>query len=61
MARMCEVCGKGKTFGKKVSHSMRHVPRSWAPNLRKIRVVENGTPKTLKICASCLKRMNQSA
>lgn len=58
MARVCDVCGKGKTFGKKVSHSHRNSPRSWAPNLRSIRVVEDGTPKRIKICASCLRKIN---
>ncbi len=59
MARVCDVCGKGRTFGKKVSHSHRNSPRSWAPNLRNVRVVEDGTPKRIKICTSCLGKINK--
>lgn len=58
MARICEVCGKGRTFGKKVSFSKRNTPRSWAPNLRRIRVVENGTPKRIMICTDCLSKLH---
>lgn len=58
MGRECSVCGKGRTFGKKVSFSKRNSPRSWAPNLRKVRVVEDGTPKRILICTSCLSRQN---
>lgn len=54
MARVCDVCGKGKEFGNKVSHSKRNSRRSWAPNLRRIRVVEDGTAKRTKVCTSCL-------
>ncbi len=36
MAQVCEICGKGKMFGKKVSHSHRHSAKSWAPNLRRV-------------------------
>ena len=61
MAQVCGICGKGKMFGKKVSHSHRHSAKSWAPNLRRVRIVEDGTPKRIKVCASCLKKANQDA
>ncbi len=58
MARICEICGKGRVFGKKVSHSMRKTPRSWAPNLRRIKIDNEGTPTRISICTSCLKRLS---
>lgn len=51
----CEVCGKGVTFGIKVSHSHRRSNRTWKPNIRKVKAVVNGTPKTVCVCARCLR------
>ena len=38
----CDVCGKGVTFGIKVSHSHRRSNRAWKPNVRKVRALVNG-------------------
>lgn len=51
----CEICGKGTTFGHNVSHSIRRTKRSFKPNIRKVRVVEDGTAKRINICARCLR------
>jgi large subunit ribosomal protein L28 len=55
MARVCEVCNKGKVFGSQVSHSVRHSKRTWAPNLRKVRAIVNGAPKRVSVCTRCLR------
>lgn len=55
MARVCDVCNKGKISGNKVSHSNRHSRRTWAPNLRSVKAVVKGTPMTLKVCTRCLR------
>jgi large subunit ribosomal protein L28 len=55
MARVCEVCGKGKVSGNNVSHSNRHTKRTWSPNLRNVKAVVEGTPKTIKVCTRCLR------
>ena len=55
MARVCEVCGKGRITGNNVSHSNRHTKRTWAPNLRNVKAVVEGTPKTIKLCTRCLR------
>lgn len=55
MARVCEICGKGKVSGNQVSHSNRHNKRTWAPNLRVVRAVVDGTPKKIKVCTRCLR------
>jgi large subunit ribosomal protein L28 len=55
MASVCEVCGKGPIFGKKLSHSHRRTNRRWTPNVQKVRAVVNGTPKRLHVCTACLK------
>ena len=38
----CEVCGKGVTFGIRVSHSHRRSNRTWKPNVKRVKVVLNG-------------------
>ena len=54
MAKCC-ICGKGVTFGHNVSHSERKTPRTWKPNIRKVRIDDNGTHKTVSICSRCLR------
>ena len=51
----CEICGKGVSFGIKMSHSHRRSNRTWKPNIRKVRAVVNGTPKTVCVCTRCLR------
>ncbi len=55
MSRECYVCGKGTISGNTVSHSNIHTKRTWKPNLRKVKVVENGTSKTVTVCSRCLR------
>ena len=55
MARGCEVCGKGKMHGNKVTFSNRKIPRSWSPNLRRVRAVVDGTVKRIHVCTRCLR------
>ncbi|SHH09534.1 50S ribosomal protein L28 [Tepidibacter thalassicus] len=58
MARVCAICGKGKVSGNTVSHSNRHNKRTWAPNLRRVRAIVDGTPKRLNVCTRCLRSGN---
>ena len=51
----CSICGKGVVFGHSVSHSHRSSNRTWKPNIRKVRAVVNGTPKTVAVCSRCLR------
>ncbi|MBE7009973.1 MAG: 50S ribosomal protein L28 [Ruminococcaceae bacterium] len=51
----CEVCGKSMVFGIKVSHSHRRSNRTWKPNLRKVKAMVGGTPKTISVCSRCLR------
>jgi len=47
----CDVCGKGVTFGIKVSHSHRRSNRAWKPNIKTVKAVVNGSPKTIHVCS----------
>jgi large subunit ribosomal protein L28 len=51
----CDVCSKETVFGNNVSHSIRRTSRKWKPNIRKIKAVINGTPKTINVCSRCLR------
>lgn len=51
----CDVCGKGVTFGIKMSHSHRRSNRAWKPNVRKVRALVNGSVKTVNVCTRCLR------
>ena len=55
MAAKCDVCGKSPGFGHNISHSHRRTKRRWNPNVQTVRTVENGTPKKVTVCTSCLK------
>lgn len=55
MAKVCEVCGKGKVFGNKVTFSNKKSSRSWAANIRTVRAVVNGTTRRVKVCTRCLR------
>ena len=51
----CDICGKGVTFGLRVSHSNRKTNRQWKPNIRTVKADVNGTHKTLHVCSRCLR------
>lgn len=51
----CDVCGKGVTFGIKMSHSHRRSNRTWKPNVRKVKAVVNGSVKSVNVCTRCLR------
>ena len=51
----CEICGKGVTFGQRVSHSHRRTNHAWKPNVKKVRAVVNGNTKSVNVCTRCLR------
>ncbi|MDI9501697.1 MAG: 50S ribosomal protein L28 [Tissierellia bacterium] len=55
MAKTCVACGKSKSFGHKVTFSNKKINRSWAPNIRRVRAVVDGTVKRVNVCSRCLR------
>jgi large subunit ribosomal protein L28 len=55
MASVCDICGKTPGFGNNISHSHRRSRRRWNPNIQRLRIVVDGTPKRANVCAKCLK------
>ena len=51
----CDICGKGVTFGIKVSHSHRRSNRPWKPNVKRVKAVVDGAPKHVYVCTRCLR------
>lgn len=55
MPRKCEYCDKGVVAGVSYSHSHGQTKRTWAPNLKRVRAIVNGTPKRVSVCTRCLR------
>ncbi len=55
----CEICGKLANHGNKLSITRSHIskrsPRTWKPNLRRVKADINGETKRIYVCAKCLK------
>ncbi|MEM5947001.1 50S ribosomal protein L28 [Spirochaetia bacterium 38H-sp] len=55
MARRCEICGKETRSGNSVSHAHNKTKRTFKPNIQKVKINDNGSIKSIKICTRCLK------
>ena len=55
MARVCDICGKGKKTGNTVTFSHKLNKRTWSPNLRRVRAIVDGTPKRIYACTRCIR------
>jgi len=55
----CEVCQKDTYFGRKISITRSQVSRraltQQHPNVRNVKVIVEGTPKTMHVCTRCLR------
>ena len=55
----CEICGKTKNWGNKLSIARSHISnratRTWKPNLRTVKAMVDGQPKKIDVCAKCLR------
>jgi len=53
---MCEICGKKKEMGNRVSHANNRTKHAFKPNVQKLRVKEkNGTVRRMYVCTKCIK------
>ena len=68
MSRVCEICGKGTTFGRSISRrgmakakggvgrkttGISH--RTFKANLQRIKTVVKGTVKRMRVCTRCVR------
>lgn len=59
MMAKCEICEKSVRTGHRISINRsqvsRRANRTWKPNVKKIKIIENGTVKSINICTRCLR------
>ncbi|MBR1736034.1 MAG: 50S ribosomal protein L28 [Firmicutes bacterium] len=55
----CEICDKSLRNGHRISINRsqvsRRANRTWKPNVKKVKIIENGTVKSINICTRCLR------
>ena len=58
---LCQVCGKGVSYGNNVSHSKRRTSRRWLPNVQKATIAVDGVAVSVKICTRCQRTLQKTA
>jgi len=55
----CNLCEKSIQTGHRISITRSQVSRrankTWKPNIKKIKIIENGTVKSIHICTRCMR------
>jgi len=51
----CEICGKGVSFGIKISHSHRRSNRTFKPNVKRVKAIVQGSPRRIYACTRCMR------
>lgn len=55
----CEVCEKGLIRGHRISINRsqvsRRANRKWKPNVKKVKIIDNGTTKSIYVCTRCMR------
>lgn len=55
----CTICEKTASHGNELSITRSHIskrsPRTWKPNLRRVKAEINGEVKRIYVCAKCLR------
>ncbi len=54
MANRCDICGKGPMVGYTHSHAHNLNKRRWYPNLQRVRVIQDGRVRRMRVCTSCI-------
>jgi len=55
MAQTCDICQKKPRVGRNVSHSNIKTPRTWNPNLQRVRARVGKTVKRIHACTRCIR------
>jgi len=55
MSKICDICGKGPSFGNNVSHANNKTRTVWHPNLQKIKAIRDGHVRSIKVCTRCIR------
>jgi len=55
MSYQCDICGKKRLVGHKVSHSNIKTKKRQKPNLQCVRVIVDGTTRRMRVCTRCIR------
>ncbi len=55
MSRVCEICGKKPATGNNVSHAHNKTRKVWYPNLQKVKALDKGAVRSMKVCTRCIR------
>ncbi len=55
MAKVCVICRKSKDTGFQISHSNVKTKRKWRPNIQRIKILLDGSPRRVNVCTRCIK------
>ncbi len=55
MSGSCQVCGKGRLSGNRVSHSNRKTKCVRRPNIQRVRAVVDGAVRRVRVCTRCIR------
>jgi large subunit ribosomal protein L28 len=55
MSDRCEICGKGRLVGNRVSHSNMKSKRVQRPNTQVLRAMVDGRVVRLRVCTRCIR------
>ncbi len=59
MAFKCDNCGKGISWGHRVSHAKNRTNHAFRPNIQKKRITVGARTMRLKLCTTCIKTFNK--
>lgn len=55
MAKVCELCGKGRMAGNNVSHAHNKTKTTWQVNLQSVKTFVEGSVKRIRVCTRCIR------
>lgn len=55
MSKVCNICGKRPMTGSRISHAHNVNKRRFNPNLQRVKVIQNGQRKHIRVCTQCIK------
>ncbi len=55
MAKVCVICRKSKDTGFQISHSNVKTKRKWRPNIQRVKILLDGSPRRVNVCTRCIK------
>lgn len=59
MAFKCDNCGRGISWGHRVSHAKNRTNHKFMPNIQKKRIMVDGRFVRVKLCTNCIKTLHK--